>query len=149
MHSIKSYSRQYVDDCCLKIEYQIAVFKKFITESVNQKSAAGTPPDSRFLRTLQSFETIFFNNMIVVLDSCFHQRNRKQEGRDGNPLNEIRLLAISLLYHKERMWFDKNLGLNPATSILKYPEGALIRVRENDFLTICRAFVAEIRCKFP
>jgi hypothetical protein len=41
--------------------------------------------------TLEAFETLLFNNMILVLDRNFVHRLRMVIGKDGNPLNEVEL----------------------------------------------------------
>lgn len=38
---------------------------------------------------LESFEAVFFNNMVLVLDSYFTHRTRAIEGKDGNPMNRL------------------------------------------------------------
>ena len=43
------------------------------------------------------FEPRFIGSVIVSLDASFVHRVRAQEGKDGNPLNEIRMLADSIL----------------------------------------------------
>jgi len=46
---------------------------------------------------IADFEPHFIRSVIVSLDASFVHRVRAQEGKDGNPLNEIRMLAGSIL----------------------------------------------------
>ena len=55
--------------------------------------------DKKVNSALESFEALFFNNMTLVLDGNFVHRlpGPDYEGKDGNPLNEIRILCDSLM----------------------------------------------------
>ena len=43
------------------------------------------------------FEPLFFGNLVVVLDGYFMHRMRATEGKDGNPLIEVRALCSSIM----------------------------------------------------
>lgn len=71
------------------------------------------------------------------------------EGKDGNPLNEVRVLCNSLLNNGGLMASDKQIKLDPAKSILKYQVGDEIKLSEADFALLAKAFFAEIESKYP
>ena len=71
------------------------------------------------------------------------------EGKDGNPLNEVRIICNSLIQHGGIMTADKSIRLNPAKSLLKCQFGDDINVTEADFLRLSAAFFAEIESKYP
>ena len=89
---------------------------------------------------IQAFETNFFNNMILVLDNYFCHRSRTLELKDGNPLNEVRMLCNSIMNNSTKMCADKTIKYNPAKSVLKYKVGDEIKLNEADFLLIFKAF---------
>jgi hypothetical protein len=53
--------------------------------------------------------------MVLVLENYFEHRTRAKEKKDGNPLNEVRLLSTSMMTNNGRMAADKSIKLDPAT----------------------------------
>jgi hypothetical protein len=51
-------------------------------------------PDKKVQSSLEGFRGQFFNNMTLALDRYFVHRLRVVTGKDGNPLNEVELIAI-------------------------------------------------------
>jgi hypothetical protein len=94
------------------------------------------------------FETVFFNDLVLVLELAFVHRLRKDEGKDGNPLNEVRLLATSLLTNDGRLLADKQIRLRPETSVLGYAAGDEIAVREEAFQRLAEGFLTEIEARY-
>jgi hypothetical protein len=59
--------------------------------------------------------------MVLILDTYFTHRSRTTEGKDSNPLNEVRVLCNSILENKSVLRADKSIKLKPETSVLKLP----------------------------
>ena len=80
------------------------------------------------------------------------------EGKDGNPLNEVRILCNSLLLNQGRLQVDRLPGwpnsastgmeLPPEKSVLKLKVGEEVRLNESDFVRLSKAFFAELEKKF-
>jgi hypothetical protein len=68
---------------------------------------------------IDAFERQFFNHMILALDHYFMHRLRNREGKDGNPLNEVRMLSNAIMKNKGRMSADETIRCKPDMSILK------------------------------
>lgn len=68
--------------------------------------------------------------------------------KDGNPLNEVRMICNSILLNHGVMFADKTIKFNPAKSILKLQVGDEIKLTESDFVHLFAAFFAEIETKF-
>ena len=85
---------------------------------------------------------------LSLLDSFFTHRGRGQEGKDGNPLNEVRVLCSSLLLHDDVMTPDKTIKLDPSRSVLGLAPGDRIELTEADFSKLSEAFFAELAAKF-
>lgn len=103
----------------------------------------------RKLGDVGDFETVFFNDLVLVLELAYVHRLRNAEGKDGNALNEVRLLAVSLLTNVGRLVEDKQLRLRPETSVLGYAVGDEILIREDGFRRLADAFLAEIAVRYP
>jgi hypothetical protein len=95
-----------------------------------------------------SAETAFFNNMVLSLDHYFLHRVRKNEGKDGNPLNEVRVLCDSLTDNDGVLAADKTIRLKPEKSILGLKVGDEIKLTEADFRRLADAFLAEIESRY-
>jgi hypothetical protein len=139
MLAANTYAPDYVDDCYSQVEAQLVAYKVMATGGLAAPAAPGAT---------EAFERLFFNNLIVVLDACFAHRTRALEGKDGNPANEVRMLAASILRNKAVLAADKTIKYKPEASVSKLKIGDEIRVDEAGFRAIFEAFFAEIRKKF-
>ena len=143
MLGMRSYSRKYIDECREKVDRDLRAYKTMVGAA---RSSAGNGK-ARPHAAGDDHEHWLFNNMVLVLDYCFVHRLRTVEGKDGNPLNEVRVICDSILHNQSRMGADKSIKLTPATSVLKYQIGDEIRLSRKDFLLMSAAFFAEIESK--
>ena len=134
MLSVSSYTRDYVDACRAKVAAQLASYRKVL---------AAKPSG------IDAFERRFFNHMILALDHYFLHRSRNMEGKDGNPLNEVRMLCNAIMENNDRMSADKTIRYKPDMSILKFRDGDEIRLNADDFARLSAAFFDEIEKKYP
>jgi hypothetical protein len=141
MLAVNAYRQDYIDECRSRMEAQLAAYKTLGVAAKRNTTAT--------VRTaFESFEPLFFNNLTLVLDSYFVHRTRALEGKDGNPLNEVRMLCNSLLSNDGVLCADKTIKYNPETSVLKLRVGDEIRLDEQQFLQLFGAFFSEIQQKF-
>lgn len=129
-----SYEKAYVAAGRAKVAAQLSAYKKLA-------KAAKAPAEA--------FGPVFFNNMVIELEALFVHRLRGKEGKDGNALNEVRVLANSMMVNGDKLAADPQIKLDPATSILGHKVGDPIRVTEADFSKLAKAFFAEIERKYP
>jgi hypothetical protein len=131
MLGMKRYPREYVDKSRSKVAADVAAFRKLAAKT-----------------TVDGFESTFFNNMVLVLDHLFVHRLRTVEGKDGNALNEVRVLGDSIMDNNGILLADKSIKLSPAKSVLKYEQGDQITLSEAQFKQLSKAYFDEIERKF-
>ena len=68
-----------------------------------------------------------------MLDNLFVHRLRTAEGKDGNPLNEVRVICGSPLENGGALAADKQIKLKPEASVLGYEVGDTIALDEEGF----------------
>jgi hypothetical protein len=88
-----------------------------------------------------------WNQLVPALDRWFAIRNPKVEGRDGNPINEVRALAESVTEHGSVMAVPRGIKLTAETSVLGFEEGEEISLDGDAFERLLDAFLAEVEEK--
>lgn len=134
--SVKSYPREYIDACRARLDSQLAAYR-----AVASNRTTTTDAD-------EAFDVAFFNNLVLTLEVYFLHRMRGQEKKNGNPLNEVRVLAASMTAAEDIMTSDPTINLDPAKSILGYAVGDRIALDEERFVALADAYFAEIEVKF-
>jgi hypothetical protein len=76
-------------------------------------------------------------------------RTRAIEGKDGNPLNEVRMICTSILHGGGVLTADKTIKYRPEASVLKLGVGDEIALDTSQFRLLLDAFLAEIERRFP
>ena len=132
MLGVRNYPKEYIDACRKKIASDLSAYKKLVSN----------------LKGVDGFEASYFNNLVLVLDHLFVHRLRTVEGKDGNPLNEVRLLGDSLMLNNGVMGSDTTIKYASAKSVLKYNVGDEIKLTEADFTRLYKAFFTEIEARF-
>lgn len=144
MLCVNNYTQKYIDECRSRVAKHVSAYQALVAAARNQ----GGTNQSLLNTALEVFEPHFLNNLVLALDSYFVHRARALEKKDGNPLNEVRMLCNSMMNNNNRMCADKTIKFDPAKSILKYPVGDEIKLKEADFIRLSSAFFAEIESKY-
>jgi len=131
MLGVRNYGQDYINNCRARIGMDVAAFARL----------ADVPAKA-------DFEPLFFNNLLVVLDACFVHRLRTVEGKDSNPLNEVRILCTSILNNGGTVAPDSTIKYVPAKSVLGLQIGDLISLSSDQFVALNSAFFAELERKF-
>jgi len=141
MLGMKVYDKAYVASCRAVIDANV----KSYDEQVGREPRG-------------AFEVRFFNSQVLLLDYMFVHRLSGIEGKDGNPLNEVRVLCNSILFNGGKLQVEKlpkwpnsavsGLKLPPERSLLKLKPGDAIQIRRADFIRLSAAFFEEIEKKY-
>ncbi len=95
-----------------------------------------------------AFEPVFFDNLVLALDNTFTHRARALEGKDGNAMNEVRVLCSSLTEHDGVLTQIKAIKLDPDRSVLGLRDGDRIALTRDDFARLSEAFFEGIEGTF-
>jgi hypothetical protein len=144
MLAVTSYPQDYVDACRQRMEAQLAAYEELAASL--PASGAG---QARAGKALASFEPSFLGNLVLALDECFVHRTRAIEGKDGNPLNEVRMICTSILHGGGVLTADKTIRYRPEASVLKLGVGDEIALDTAQFRLLLDAFLAELERRFP
>jgi hypothetical protein len=135
MLSMTTYPKDYIDGCQTKVDAHVAAYER-LRAAADDDTAA------------DAFEPVFFNNMVVVLDAYFVHRARALELKDGNPLNEVRVMCNSMMQNDDVLTKDKSIKLSPEQSVCRIEFGERIAVDATTFGRLSTAFFDEIRRKY-
>lgn len=128
-----NYSLDFIMGCRKRAEKQLKLY-----DALAKKAG----------KEAEAFAPEFFNTMVLALDHYFMHRLRGKEGKDGNPLNEVRMLAASLLENDGVMTKDNTIKYDPAKSITGIALGERIVIDRKQFEALMDGFFDEIGAKF-
>jgi hypothetical protein len=141
MLAITGYPQAFVDGCRRRIETQLRTYDELL--------AAAGDPASPGDDLVAAFETQFFANLVLALDHSFMHRQRSLEGKDGNPINEVRMLANSLLEHDGVLTAEKAIKYDAGKAVAGIGIGDRISLDEKAFRLLSDGYFAEIEKRFP
>ena len=138
----KHYTLDEVDQAKAALLAQVAAYRKLV------KSATGEKAKKKTVHTVVTFETLFFNNLVLVLDRYFVHRVRGVTGKDTNALNEVELLSESLVNNYGVLRVGPALRFVPEETVLGLRPGDTIALTRSDFERLSSAFFAELEKRF-
>jgi hypothetical protein len=97
----KTYPTEHIDRCRQAVDERLAAYRAAV---------ADTSPQSR-----AQFEQLYCCDLVVLLDAWFMHRTRAVEGKDGNPANEVRMLATGIIHHNGVLAADSTSVTEPPT----------------------------------
>jgi hypothetical protein len=137
----KDYTQAEYDQARAAVAQQIAGFKKV-------EGLVGKAGDKKASSTFDEFEAVYFNNMALVLDRYFIHRIRPVTGKDANPINELELLADSLMNNAGTFRGNNVIKYVPESSVLNLKVGDTIKLSLDDFERLADAFFDELKRRF-
>lgn len=133
MLGVKTYEVDYVEQCRARFDALLGAYG-----TVSAENHAGN----------QTFEPAFLEILVVALEACFVHRLRGVEGKDGNPLNELRMLSDSILQHEGVLTANPSIKYDAAASVVGLSLGEKIRLDRPGFERLAGRVFEEIRRRF-
>lgn len=102
-----------------------------------------------------AFEQGYVHQLLLALDSYFTHRGRGQEGKDGNPLNEMRMITDSLQGNDGHgpivplLAANTTIKYKPEASVLGLEIGDPLDLSVADYQKLAVAFLDELEKRFP
>lgn len=134
MLGVKAYPAGYILATKAKFEADVEKYDAAVAKAGTDATAA--------------FEASYFNNLVCLLDFAFVHRLRTVEGKDGNSMNEVRMLANSILESDCILAVEKSIKWVPEKTVLKLAPGATIALSREQFDTLSIAYFDQIAAKF-
>ncbi|GAA2157861.1 hypothetical protein FHX52_2531 [Humibacillus xanthopallidus] len=144
MLGMREYDGDYIDACRSRVETQTAMFRE-VAQAARDHGDADL---SGLEGALESLESEYFNNMLLVLEGYFVHRLRGVEGKDGNALNEVRVLARSLMENGGTLMEDPQIPLDPERAVLGLKAGEPVRLTLQEYTRLSDAFFRELERRF-
>ncbi len=94
------------------------------------------------------FEPLFCRGVVVLLDSWFMHRTRGVEGKDGNPANEVRMLAAAIVHNGGVLAADTTIRYQADTSVTGLDIGAAIDLTVDQVERLATAYFDTITDRF-
>jgi 2-keto-4-pentenoate hydratase len=138
----KSYTREELDHAREAIDQDVAAYRALV-EAVDRATT-----DRKVVAARDAFEARLFNGLLLVLDRYFVHRLRGVTGKDGNPINEVEVLAESLMNNGGVLRTGNVIKLVPEESVVKLRVGDRISLGQDDFVRLADAFFAEMEQRF-
>jgi hypothetical protein len=134
MLAVSSYKLDYIMQSQQAVDAQLKAFRTLA------KAAPGPQ--------LDAFTTGYLNSMVLALDHMFLHRQRSNEGKDGSPCNEVRMLCDGI---KDGAVLAKNstIRYDPAKSITGLKPGDRIALDDKTFGKLADAFFEDIAKRYP
>ena len=138
----KDYTPQELDAATTAVGEPLAAYRTLVD------AIGRVTDDPGVTAALAAFEPRLCNELTLALDRRFVHRLRLVTGKDGNALNEVELIAESLLDRDGALHTNKVIKYKPDESVLKLAPGERIALSSAQFERLSSAFLAEVGARF-
>ena len=138
--AVTSYPEVYVQLTTAKVDEQLAAYAALV---------AAVKGNAKAEAALAAFAPGYFNTMLLALDHHFMHLMRGAEGKDGNPLNEMRMLSDSIMEHDGVLKENRTIKYRADKAVAGIALGQEIVLDAETFERLAKAYLAEIGKRFP
>lgn len=137
----KTFTQKEIDVAKASLKAQLAAYRSLAAAMDGDR---GKAPHA----AVAKFEGPLFNNLALTLDRYFVHRLRMTTGKDGTPLNELEMLADSLMNNGGKLKANNVIKYVPEKSVTKLHIGDQIRLTADDFERLSAGCFKELQEKF-
>jgi hypothetical protein len=130
----KTYPTDHIDRCRTAMSERIAAYQAALENTKVPQRAA--------------FEKLYCRDVVVLLDAWFMHRTRAVEGKDGNPANEVRMLAASIIHHDNVLVADPTIRYRASDSVTGLAIGDEINITMEQVGQLATAYLETIGERF-
>ena len=138
--AVTSYPEVYVQLTAAKLADQLTAYAAL---------AAAVKGNGKAEAALAAFAPGYFNAMLLALDHHFMHRMRGAEGKDGNPLNEVRMLSDSIMEHDGVLKDNRTIKYKAEKAVAGVAVGQEIALDAPTFERLAKAYLEEMGKRFP
>jgi hypothetical protein len=126
----------------------VKAVRAMVADNVASYAALGLPEGNEFERG-------YVHQLLLALDSYFTHRGRAMEGKDGNPLNEVRMITDALQGNDGHgpivplLEASSTIKYKPESSVLGLAIGDPIDLSVGEYEVLAVAFLDEVEKRFP
>jgi hypothetical protein len=137
----KDFTHEDVDRARAAVNRQLAAFRTL--------AAAVTGTDDEDAATaLAELEPIVFAYMVLALDRFFVAREREVTGTATTPLNELELLAGSVMVSDGVLRTDTEVTYDPGAAVLGLQPGDRLTLTADRFEELADAVLSDLEARF-
>ena len=96
-----------------------------------------------------TLESLVFGQAVVVLHTWFGHRAPDLEGDDANPMNEVRVIADSIVDNDAVLRVQGPITWVTERTVLRLAVGDPVEVTANGFERLAAAYIAAIEATYP
>jgi hypothetical protein len=96
-----------------------------------------------------TLESLVFGQAVVVLHTWFGHRAPDLEGDDANPMNEVRVIADSIVDNDAVLRVQGPITWVAERTVLRLAVGDPVEVTANGFERLAAAYIAAIEATYP
>jgi hypothetical protein len=96
-----------------------------------------------------TLENLVFGQAVIALDAWFVHRLRSMEGKDANALNEVRVLADSLISNSGVLRVEGPIRWVPERTVLGLDVGDEVLVTADGYERLAAAYLAAVEATYP
>lgn len=142
MHARKTFTTDEIARAKAVIDAQLKAYRAVAD------AAEISPNDEDLNEAVDYFNSMFFNNLVLVLDRFFVDRDRSVVGTAPNPLNELEMICDSLMYNDGVFRTDTDAAYSVDDSMLNFAPGQRIILDVDEFTRLSAAVFVELDERF-